>query len=202
MITPWLHANFKDSTKAFIKITATLGHTYDADIYFECWYQVVGDGTTWTDAGDFKGTATTRIATLYIPADSGGNKPSSTMVRFKFIAKTDSTTTTPILYSYSVQALLYPSQRSIIACRVRCSNELVLKDSTLDRGSFDTIVAILDEARAATWPVTFYDINGDTKYVKLLPLGTSAPRWTPTKREKGRVQERVYNLLLQEVTLS
>jgi len=101
-----------------------------------------------------------------------------------------------------LKAILYPGQREIIACKVYCANEIQLKDGTIDKGSFDTITATLDEARAATWPVTIYDLDGNTKNIKLLPSPSGVPRWSIISNEKGRKFEREYNLLMQIVPLS
>tara|TARA_Y100000310_G_scaffold23392_1_gene22376 strand:- start:5040 stop:7319 length:2280 start_codon:yes stop_codon:yes gene_type:complete len=196
MITPWMHGNFRADAKAFIKLFGELGHNYDADIYFECHYQILGD-TDWTDAGDMKGTATNRTATLYIPADSGSNNPVSEMIRFKFVAKTDDVQKTPVLLGYDCRGILYPENRRIIECEVLCDDEMTLNDSTIEKGQAATIKAALEEARNANWPVTFYDINESTIFVKFLPL-----RMVVTKKEKGRGIERHYLLQLEEVALS
>ena len=37
--TSFHHGDFKSDEKAFYRITATLGHAFDTDIYFECWYK-------------------------------------------------------------------------------------------------------------------------------------------------------------------
>ncbi len=151
---------------------------------------------------NFTGTSTSMTQSRYIPNDSSSNHPVSTLFRLRFTAFTDSTNLTPILLSYHLKSILYPSQREVIACQVYCANELTLKDGTLDKGSFLTIGTVLDEARVATWPVTFYDIAGDTQTVKFLPLPSGTPRWEIMAWEKGRKEERIYNLLLQKVALS
>ena len=205
--TPWLHGNFKDTTKAFPSIEVLLGHTYNANIFFECYYKKFED-SDYTDAGDLKGAAATmnatanRTATLYLPVDNAGAAPSSRMIRFKFTANTDDSGTTPELLSYKVTAMLYPPKRTLIACVVRAANELTLNDGTFDRGSTAYVKTVLDEARAATWPFSFYDIDAAMVSVKMLPLHSDTPRRVAIKDEKGRIKEWHYNLLLQVVTLS
>ncbi len=193
--TPYYHGNFPLLNKAFIKITAILGHTYDANIYWECWYQT-RDGSL-TDAGDLIGTASSRIATLYFPANT-----TSTMIRLKFIAKTNDVQKTPILLGYNVQSILYTDRRSIISCTVRAENEVATKSGMTDKGMASLIATTLENARNASWPVTLYDIEGNTQYVKLLPLPSNIPQWTLVKDEKGRVKEKWYNLQMQVVELS
>jgi len=201
MWTPWLHGNFRGDDKAFIKVISELGHTYNDDVYFDVHYRTL-ENKAWTQVGLAKGTSASMVNTLYIPADGAGTNPVSTMIQLNYCAITNVTTATPILLGYDVRGILYPPRRSIIACTVRGVNELTLKDGTRDVGSQAVINASLYEAKNATWPVTFYDMDGDTKYVKFLPLPSGVPRWTLVKDEKGRVQEKHYNLLLQEVQLS
>ncbi len=200
-LTPFLHANFRDTDKAHIKIDVLLGHTFDADIYFEVHYKKLED-TAFTDAGDLKGTATNRRATIFFPNDASSNKPVSTMFQLKFVAITDDTSKTPILSSYNVKAILYPPQREIIACQVRAGANVVDKEGTELEADQAFISTVLDEARNATFPLSFFDIDGNTKSVKFLPLPSNVPRWILTKDEKERTQERVYNLLLEIVDLS
>ena len=199
METPWLHGNFKDTEKASIKLTALLGHTYNTNRYFEAHYKTL-ENSTYTKIGDMKGTTASMVNSLFLP-NAGSDNPVSTMTRLRFVANTDDTNETPIMYGYNLQSVLYPPQREIIACIVRCANDIVLKDGTLDIGSEKVIATVLDEARKATWPVTIYDINGDAQTVKFLPLPAGTPRWTVIRDEKARTVERHYNLLLQLVAL-
>lgn len=201
METPLLHGNFKSTTKAFPSLELTMGHTYNTGRYFTVKYKKLGD-SVWTTIGNYTGSATSMTQSKFIPVDASSNNPKATMFKLQFTAVTDDATITPVLLSYHLKAILYPSQRDIIACKVYCSNEIQMKDGTIDKGSYDTIIATLDEARAATWPVTIYDINGDTKTVKLLALPSGVPRWIVVASEKGRVIEREYSLLMQVVALS
>ncbi len=199
-IDSWIHCNFKHDTKAWTQLTLTMGHTYSANVYITAAYQILGD-TTWTTIANFTGSATSMTQTEAIPADSGGNVPTSTMVRFKFTGVTNSTATTPILLSYKVDGVLYPSRVDTIACVVRCAEEMNNKDGVQMHYETATIIAALDALQDAAWPVSIRDIDGNTKTVKALPLGDT-PRWYVIKNEKGRGLEKQYNLLLQEVPLS
>lgn len=198
MITPWLHGNFKADLKAYIKIIGELGHSYDADIYFECHYQILGD-TTWTDAGDMKGTATDRSATLYLPPDSSSNEPISEMIRFKFVAKTDDAQKTPILLNYDCRAILYPTRRRIIGAVIRCADDITDKQGSPLESDAATIKAALEEAADATYPVEFYDIYGSTKNIRLLPTG-EFERVARIERDKN--PELHIRLVAQEVALA
>ena len=196
--TPWLHGNFRGDKKAWIKLTLDMGNAYDATLYFSVYYQIWGG--TWVEIGNFTGTTAGRRQSRYIDVT---NKPSSTMMRFRFQAVTTTDTTkTPILTSYEARAILYPTRRSIIACVVRCANEITCKNGQVDKAMYPKIKTTLDNTKNDDWPVAIRDIDGSTVYVKFLPLPGGMPRWTLVKDEKGRVQERHYNLLLQEVALS
>ena len=201
MTTSLLHGNFKSTKKAFPELELVMGHSYDVNVYFTVAYKKLGDGS-WTSIGNFKGSATSMTESKFIPVDGSSNNPVSTMFQLRFTAVTDDTDLTPVLLNYPLKGILYPSQREIIACQVYCSNEISLKDGGFDRGSFDTIVATLNEARSATWPVTFYDIDNATQTVKFLPLPSGVPRWELIAVEKNRKKERAYNLLMQVVALS
>ena len=195
--SPWLHANFKDTQKSIIKLTSSLGHVYDPDVFFQVHYKTLTN-SSYTFAGNAAGTPTSMTNTLFIPTTP---VPTDTMFRFKFTANTNNTDLTPLMHSYVVQALLYPPKRNIISCQVRGADNMTLKDGNTEISSSDTIKKVMNEARKATWPMTFYDIDGDVRYVRLLPM-TDQTKWNIIRDEKGREIERVYNLLLQEVELS
>jgi len=204
--TPELHANFKGDTKAFIKAVAELGHDYDTNIYFECHYWNE-NSTVWTDAGDFKGSAAagtvaaSREHTLYLPASSTGVNPYSKWIKLKIVGKTNDAAKTPILKRLELRGILYPKRRNLIYCVVRCADDLILLDGSKDRIQAKDISTALDEAKnTATWPVTFYDINGDTKYVKV--LSTKPYSKVVHKEDRTGKTEQLYYLLLQEVALS
>ena len=195
----WMHGGFKSTDKAFYKVEATLGHTHDTGIYFECWYKKLGD-TEWTDAGDLVGTSTERSPTLFIPDDDEDNHPISKMMQFKVIAKTDDVTKTPILLSFNVTALLYPVRKQVISCQIVCAENISTK-TVEDKSMYDKIVTLMNNAKNATFPISARDIDGNTINVKLLPLSGGTPRFEIVRDEKGREKERYYNLRLQVVPL-
>ena len=199
-ITSYLHGGFKNNLKSFIKITLTMGHAYDANIYFDVAYEKLGD-TSWTTIGSIKGTATNRTASAFIPL-AGTVNPTSPMMRFKITTVTNDTTKTPILLQYTVSAILYPAIKTIYYGQIICAEEITCKNGIIDKNMKDTIIATLDNARNATWPVSIRDIDGNTQTVKFLPLPKNMPRFAITKDEKGRETERVYNVMMQSVTLS
>jgi len=199
MITPYLHGNFKGDNKAFIKLVLTMTNTAVATTYFTVEYQLLGS-TNWTTIPSTCAVTTKwygATATGYIPVDDvSAAKPVGVAIRFR-ITTVCSTTDTPILLGYDCRAILYPTNRRIIECEVICDDEITLKDGTVERGQSATIKAALEEARNATWPITFYEIGESTIYVKFLPLQMAV-----TKKEKDRGMERHYLLRLQEIALS
>ncbi|MBU2595227.1 hypothetical protein KJ713_00110, partial [Patescibacteria group bacterium] len=85
------------------------------------------------------------------------------LFKLLFTAIMTDPTKTPVLLSYYLKAVLYPDQREIIAMKVYCANDILLRDGGQDLESYDTIIATLDEARTATYPVTIYDIDGTVR---------------------------------------
>jgi len=193
--TPWLHGNFKADNKAFIKVTGTLGHDFDAGKYFECWYKKLGGA--YVDAGDLTGTATNRSPSLFFATDT-----TSTMLRLMFIAKTDHPSYTPILLAYDVRAILYPTIRKFISCVVKIKDDTVNKMGIIKHNRYTLEKNCMDNLRAATWPATMIDIDGNTVYVKYMPLSSNTPRYSIVKSEKGAEQYRHYNLMLQVIQLN
>lgn len=190
--TAYLHGAFKDSKKAFPELSVLLGHAYNTNRFYSAYYKTLTN-TTYSLIANYTGSASSMYQTNYLPLS-----PSDYMARLKFVVNTDDTNEAPILLNYKLKGLLYPERRAIIACSLKCANRIPLKDGTVD-DSYDDAVATLDEMLTATWPITLYDIDGNTKYVK--PLPQSGPRWTALRDERGRETERQYNLLLMEIDL-
>jgi hypothetical protein len=198
--TSFLHGNFRGDKKAYIKQEIELGHDYDAGIYFSSSYKKLGD-SSWTSIGNFVGTATDRTDSLFIPADASSNNPVSTMMKFKITAVTNDTAKTPLLLNYKVSAVLYPTIRRIIYCKVLVAEEVENRLGMMEKNRA-TVITTINNLRSATWPVSIRDINGDTVTVKYLPLPKNMPKYQIIRDERGREKERHYNLLLQEVALS
>ncbi|KKL15946.1 hypothetical protein LCGC14_2500560, partial [marine sediment metagenome] len=199
--TPKLHGGFKSDDKGFYILTLGLGHDFDTDIYYEGHYWKTDD-STWTDIGDFKGTSSDRYPVIYIPADSSSNNPVDKWIQFKFVAKTDDTQKAPVLLSYDCRAVLYPTARKIIACKVRCGKKVLSKIEGQPTASYEDTKDALDNLRTATWPITIKDLDGTSQTVKYLTLPGNTPIREPVLYEKGEVIEWVYNLLLLVVPLA
>ena len=191
-ITPWLHANFKADSKAFVKLTLTMEDT-SATEYFTGYYRLKGT-TAWTSIGNFVTSPTT---TQYIPADSGSTDPSSIMIQFKFMAVTGDSSTTPKLLGYDCRGIWYPTKRKLISCSIKVADKLTMKKGALDTQTAAQIRTAINAANDATWPVTFYDPWGNTAYVKFLNVEKQT-----TGKYQDRNYEEIYNLTLEKVTLS
>ena len=193
------HANFRGDKKAWVKVTVTQGHAYDADIYWEVHYKKLED-SGWTDIGDFKGSASTKTTEIYLPVDGSSKEPESNVMFFKLVGVTNNTAKTPILSNFDVRALWYPSVKTFIKMQVKCEDNLVTKDGLTDetqteadiRGAFDGL-----KNPSTAWPVAFeppyYKSSSDVKYVKVLP--PSEYRINSLTRDVERY-EGVYEILL------
>lgn len=203
LYTPGFHLNFRGDDKAWIKMTLTQGHAFDTDIYWECHYKKLDD-SAYTDIGDFKGSSSTKITTIYLPVDGSSVKPFTEIMFFKFVGKTDDTSKTPILLSFDVQAVWYPTERKLIACQIRVEDNLPISDEVRDDQLGSDIKSTLDGINSSTWPRAFYPpywkTSADTIYVKKLPIG--APELDLIRMDKEQNPQYVYNLLLEKITLS
>jgi len=202
--TPWHHLNFKGDSKSFIKLTLNMEST-TTSIYWRAYYMKKGDAG-YTEIKNTDQTAdgtgfyfkTSPATSGFIPEDGSSNKPTSTSMRFKFVG-IGTTSSTPILKSYDIRAILYPSRRNIILCTVRCADDLKDKQGNPLDITASEIKTALEGARDATWPVTIKDIWGATKTVRVLP---TQPFSQVSEADANRNIEEHYLLALQEVTLS
>lgn len=196
-ITAGQHGGFKSDLKQLIKVEATLGHDYDANVYFESWYKILGG--SWVDLGDMKGTTANRTATLY-----RSTATTSQVFFFKFVVKTNSTSKTPILLNWKAKTLLFAEDKKIIYTKVRVGRGVTGKNGDSFSDKYELQKTCMDNMRAATNHITMTNLDGTTKYVRMLTLPES-PQWAwrkPIRSEKGDIIEWEYSLLLLEVKLS
>ncbi len=219
-ITGWHHANFKADKKAWYKLTLTMSDT-SSTLYWTAYYQKLGD-TTWTEINSTNKFKVSPTTSAYIPADGSSAKPSSTMIRFKFVPITTDPdywvlgtsqlgidtvlayySRTPILINYDVRAVWYPPVITFAVCQVKVADNLLLNNGQTDETQMmATIRTAVDELKdpSICWPRAFYPpywgSATDTKYVKLLaPVDLTAIR-----DEKNSNIEWVYNLQLEVIT--
>jgi hypothetical protein len=104
----------------------------------------------------------------------------------------------PRLLSFDCRGVWYPTIRNIITCTVLCADGLATRNGTDDGQTGAVIKAAIEEARdTATWPVTFYDRDGNTIYVKVL-----SAKYRATSDTKDKNPEGVIDLVLMKVPLS
>ena len=203
--TSWQHYNLKGDNKAWIKIQVRLGYTYDADVYFECHYKKLGD-SSWTDAGDLKGTATNRTAELYLPQDASSNEPISTYMKFKFVAKSDTSAKTPIMLGWDVRAIWYPPERRLISMQVLVEDNITMSDGRVSPVKASALKTTLDAINSSSWPREFrppyWSDSDDTVYVKKLPVEGAEMELIEIPEGNSANLRYAYNLLLEEVKLS
>jgi len=198
--TPYLHGRFKADTKGWIKVTSTLGHDYDAAIYWTIQYKKLQD-SSYTNIGNLVGTATDRTHTLYLPVDASSNNPVSTMMRFKLIGVTDDTDKTPILLNLDIRAVLYPARKDIIWAKVKVAKEMVtMGGKQVDK--YAKTKACLEKCRDATYPIAMTDMDGNSTQVRFMELPQSLPWKDPMTDEAKRDRDYVFNCLMLKTPTS
>ena len=194
--TGFLHGGFRNVNKSWLQLTLTMGHTYNAGRYFTVKYKKLGD-SSWTSIGNFDGTSSSMLETQSVDTT---NKPFSPMMNLQFTAVTDDTDYTPILLDYTLKAVMYPPIRRLIHCVIDVNDYITTKDG-IESNRYSLIKTTLDNARNnPVWPVSIRDIDGSTLDVKFLPVPKSLQRLLVTKATKNRTQERIYHLLMMQVS--
>ena len=119
-----------------------------------------------------------------------------------WIAKSNSTSTTPILYDYRVDGILYPSKNEkIILAKVRVGEGVLDKDGVPTSDNYGVQKTCLENMRSASsWITTshYLDQTATTNYVKMLTLPQSTDyAWRkPVRWERNRQVEWEYSLLM------
>jgi len=198
--TPFLHGRFKSDTKGWIKVVATLGHAYDANIYWTIQYKKLQD-SAYTNIGNLVGTATDRTHTLYLPVDGSSNNPVSPMMRFKLIGVTNDTSKTPVLLGLDFRAVLYPTRKDIIWAKVKVAKEMMtMGGKSVDK--YAKLKACLEACRDATYPIAMTDIDGNSTQVRFIELPQSLPWKEPMTDEAKRDRDYVFNCLMLKTPTS
>jgi hypothetical protein len=203
--TPWLHGDFRGDLKAWTKLTLTMTHTYNAGRYFTVSYKKLGD-SSWTEIGDFDGSATSMVESKYIPVDGSSYYPVSTMLKFKFEGVTDDTDYTPVLADFKVHAVLQPLRKKIILAKITTKdNNLTLRGPA--RTSNTTLkTTCLENMRTPGWFTTIQERFSvrdavTTHYVKLLELPQSMQWRSPLDAQDTHSTEWEYTLLMLVVPI-
>ncbi len=200
LITPYLHSEFRADSKAFFKITLTMADT-TTNVYWTAYYEKLGD-SSWTEINSTSKFKTSPTTTAYLPVDGSSNKPTSPMMRFKFVPITNSASSTPVLLGYDVRAVWFPSHKKFILAQVKVADNLELKDGTRDdtQGASEIRTAITAWDNPTTaWMRAFYPpywlTATDTIYAKLQPT-TGVPFLQMVFDETTGTLEWIYNLTL------
>ena len=198
--TVFIHGDFRDTKKSWIKLTLELGHVFNANIGFAASYKTTQQTSYTSINTGMVGTSSDRRPAVFIDVT---NKPADIGMRFKIAASTNAATALPILTGIHVEAVLVPPRRKIIECEVRASQDTQDKQgkSAGSGPQAKDVIDALDELVSNTpeWPVTFYDILGNTRTVRVLPR---SPYKKPMFNEKTLKLEWRYFLRLQVVDLS
>ena len=200
LVLPWLHGNLKGDDKAWIKLRATMGHSFDADIYFNINYKLWGDSAYDATTIKMDGSASSMVETNFIDVSA---KPVSPFMRLKITGVTDDTAKTPILERLEVFAIWRPTKRYIIKCVVLCDDSPMLKNIGHDKTTAAEIKEVLDEMAGTAWPVTMDDLYGTSITVNVLPDGIKyVPMQMYQKGVNGFTIVNACELTLQKVPLS
>jgi len=196
--TSWLHGGFPTEDKLALSATLTMEHSYDANIYFNVYYKLLGG--SWSSAVKFDGSGTSMIDTQFL--SSAATARTSPMIKLKFEGITDTTAKTPVLLDFKLNTILYPDVKTIYSCVVMCHKALRLKDNATEADNVTVIKAAIANAKAATHPVTITDIDGTEHTVKFLPIGDT-PHWLVSSHQASTGSiEREYRLYFMEVPMS
>jgi hypothetical protein len=197
--TAYLHGGFPTEDKAIIKLTCTMGHTYNAGRYFNVNYKLLGDSTWSATTLKFDGSSSSMIETQYF--EVANTSRVSPMIRLKFTAVTDDTDYTPILLDYKIDTVLTAPVNKVYWAKVRVGDGVSNLEGT-DSNKYSDVKTCLERARANTWVTEIRDMDGNTRYVKLLPNQSSDnPFRKPVRKEKNKVIEWEYNLLMLDIPL-
>ncbi len=199
LITSFMYCDLMGDYKGFYKITLTMADT-TANIYWRAYYQMLGGN--WTEINSTSKFKTSPITTAYLPVETTtSNKPSSTMIRFKFEAVTNDTTKTPRLLGYDVRALWFPPIKTVITCQVKVADNLVQRDGQPDYEQSASAIRTALNAwinPSVAWARAVYPLYWssatDTVYGKLMPT-QGVEFCYPSRFEEGRgAVEWIYNL--------
>ena len=197
IITPWMHADLQGDYKAYTKLTLTT-QSCTSNVYWTAKYQKLGD-TEWTTIGNYN---TSPVQSAYIPVDSSGVKPYSTMMRFQFLPVTNSTSTTPVLLNWDCRAIWYPAHKTIIDLQVVVSDNPKLNRGMSEENQSASAIRTAINAwknPAVSWPRAFYppyyQSDSDIIYCKIIPT-ESKPFCQMVKNDVTGELEWVYNLTL------
>ena len=200
LVTPWIHGNLKGDEKAWIKLRATMGHTFNSGRYFNINYKLWGDSSYDATTIKMDGESGNMVETNFIDVSA---KPTSPFIQFKITGITGTNTISPILERLEVFGIWRPTKRWIIECVVLCQTNPQFKNMGHDKITAKEIKEVLDEMADAKWPVTFNDLYGTEITVNVLPDGI---KYTPMKLYKKTPGEfEVVNactLTLQKVELT
>jgi hypothetical protein len=201
---PFMGGDFPSDSKALISITCTLGHNYNANVYWNVNYKKLGDSSWSATTLKFDGSASSMIETNYFEIDTISRY--SSLVKLKFTGITNDISYTPILLSYKIKTILYPTAKKVIFAKVNLSRDTINLEG-IPTSLYELQKSCISHCRDATFPfsITEYitDKDGCQYYVKLLPLNTANnPLLLTYGKEQGHDAELKYNLLMLIVPLS
>ena len=165
ILTGWWDGNLADVEKAFLYITVDatgLSATEYVTLYYE-----TDDSGTWTVIGkaDIDGKTTLSLPPVLVEDET--RQPTGRKIRLKIELTTGSSSSTPVVKSFSLHSIpAFTAKRQFIFA-VQCAENIPLKNLTFDSRSAGQIREDLWGFRKEVWPVTLTDIDGVEWLVKL-----------------------------------
>ena len=197
MITSWYDFGFAGVYKSFHSFELQ-SENLTANIKVKVEFQI-DDGSFTEIVGAGSGSFTSSVVTSsvkYFQADSYGRK-----IRFRFTLSTNSASTSPHILGFIVRGALRPNVLRVQEWWVKCADRIILKNSRPDTMLGSKIKSNIATALAQVWPITIYDIWGNSMsgFIK-----APSPEEEPTNETdySDSRQETTIHLILQETKLA
>jgi hypothetical protein len=194
IITPFYTGGVWRMMKALYSIILGL-ESITATVYVTLQYRFYGTSAWSTPALTFdgaSGTVTNGQDSNFMPTNSYG-----TAIQFRLNFISGSASSTPKVTRITGEGVIRPTEVTLYDFVARLVDDQLQNNGVRDGVLASRKLTALDNARANNWPVTFYDIDGNTRTVDI--LSRELDNW---KREYGHNPTRDYHVLARKVTLA
>jgi len=171
-ITPWYHLNLKADDKAYLSMTLSTEEC-DATNYVQVYYQTYYTALTgtWTLLGKFDASPTETISL-------SASVPTGTMIRFKRVITTASTSTSPRITGMDCRGIWRPEKRKMIQCAVIVKDNPINRNGSKSDETEKSLSTAIIEQNDRTAPTTFYDIDGTSHLASFISASKQNVRLT------------------------
>jgi len=196
VLTGWWDANLTDVEKAFSYLVID-ADDLSSTVYLTFYYET-DDSGTWTVIGKAEIDGKTVLPLPKVQVGDETRQPVGRKIRLKIELTTGSSSSTPVLKSFSLHAIpaFIPKRQFTFA--VQCADSVALLNATPDTKKAGDIDKAIWGYRKEVWPVTLTDIYGTEWAVKLqYPV-----QGEQGERPEARDREQVIYLIATEATVS